>query len=196
MYVRDVAIVGDSFPNRLLRDLEKQNKDRNLDLHPYEQANVRWYTKGGLTLSKLRSMRSWVMRDMQEIAILHIGSNDLCTMPVDAFLRQLSKETIPMLRELDFRVILVTQIFRRRAGHFTRDLDIIQYNLKVDAANRALSSLGIHNVIFWDHIQVLRSGSVNKIWHPDGVHLDSSGMHVYWRSIRGAIITTLKSLDR
>ena len=102
MYVRDVAIIGDSFPNRLLRDLEKQIKDRNLDLHPYEQANVRWYTRGGLTLSKLRSMRDWTMRDMQEIAILHIGSNDLCTMPVGVVVRQMSKETIPILRELDF----------------------------------------------------------------------------------------------
>ena len=130
MYVRDVDIIGDSFPNRLLRDLEKQNKDRNLDLHPYEQANVLWYTRGGLTLSKLHSMRGWIMLDMQEITILHIGSNVLCTMPVDAFLRQMSKETIPMLRELDFRVIVVAQIFCRRTGHFTKDQISISTTLR------------------------------------------------------------------
>lgn len=198
MYPKDVAVIGDSFPNRLHNHLKNENKDCNLELDANTQAIVRWCAKGGLTLTKLMRppMCFTVPHSYNQIAILHIGSNDLCSMSVETFINQLRTQTIPFLRDLNCTTIVLTQIFHRRPGKYTEYTDLNLYNAKVDKANQAMATLNENHVIYWEHLHVLRSGSINTIWHSDGVHLASEGMNVYWRSIRGAIITTIKSLNR
>ena len=192
---RDVAIIGDSFPSRLEAHLYAEQRDRHLDLDR-DQANVRWYGQGGLSLDKLHRIEFRLLRDFQNVAILHIGSNDLCSVSPMAFMAKLRNETIPWLRSLGCRVVVLSQIFHRQPGHYTKNLNLEAYNRRVDDTNAAMAELKMDNVIYWSHESVLHRGSVTAIWHKDGVHLNSKGQDLFARSLRGALITTLRAIDR
>ena len=111
MYYHDVAVIGDSFVNRLRND---RAIDRNLDL-PH-QIKVRWYTQGGLTIARMDSTFDCIARDFQQIAILQIGSNDLCQQSSKVFIDNLCTRIIPRLKDLGCKVIVLCQLFHRRPG--------------------------------------------------------------------------------
>ena len=184
-------MIGDSFVNRLKND---RSTDRNLDL-PY-QINIRWYTSGGLTISRMDAILDSTARDFQQVSILQIGSNDLCQQSSTAFLNNLCARIIPKLQDLGCKVIVLCQLFHRRSGKYTTGIDLPTYNLRIDEVNAAMAPLNWHDIIFWEHISVLRSGSYHKIWSTDGVHVSSEGLPHFSRSIRGAILTTTNSMDR
>ena len=190
-YYHDVAVIGDSFVNRLRND---RATDRNLDL-PH-QINVRWYTQGGLTIARMDSTFDCIARDFQQIAILQIGSNDLCQQSSKVFIDNLCTRIIPRLKDLGCKVIVLCQLFHRRPGKYTIGVDLQSYNRRIEEANAAMASLNLHNIIFWEHTSVLRSGSSHKMWNTDGVHLSNEGLPFFRRSIRGAILTTTDSMDR
>ena len=192
---RDVAIVGDSFPSRLEAHLYTEQRDRHLDLDR-DQANVRWYGQSGLSLDKLHRIEYRLLRDFQNVAILHIGSNDLCSVSPMAFMAKLKNETIPWLRSLGCRVVVLSQIFHRQPGLYTKNLNLEAYNRRVDDTNAAMAELKMDNVVYWSHESVLHRGSVTAIWHQDGIHLNSKGQDLFARSLRGALITTLRAIDR
>ena len=191
MYYHDVTVIGDSFVNRLKN---YRSTDRNLDL-PY-QINVHWYTNGGLTISRMDPILDSMACDFQQVAILQIGSNDLCQQSSTAFLNNLCTWIIPKLQDLGCEVTVLCQLFHRRSGKYTTGIDLPIYNLRIDEVNAAMASLNWRNIIFLEHISVLRSGSYHKIWSTDGVHLSSEGLSHFSRSIRGAILTTTNPMDR
>ena len=191
MYYHDVTVIGNSFVNRLKN---YRSTDRNLDL-PY-QINVHWYTSGGLTISKMDPILDSMACDFQQVAILQIDSNDLCQQSSTAFLNSLCAWIIPKLQDLGCKVTVLCQLFHRRSGKYTTGIDLPTYNLRIDEVNAAMASLNWRNIIFWEHISVLRSGSYHKIWSTDGVHLSSEGLSHFSRSIRGAILTTKNPMDR
>ena len=192
---RDVAIVGDSFPSRLEAHLYSEQRDHHLDLDR-DQTNMRWYGQGGLSLDKLHRIEYRLLRDFQNVAILHICSNDLCSVSPMTFMAKLRNETIPWLRSLGCRVIVLSQIFHRQPGHYTKNLNLEAYNRRVDDTNAAMAELKMDNVIYRSHESVLHRGSVTAIWHQDGVHLNSKGQDLFARSLHGALITTLRAIDR
>ena len=191
MYYHDVAVIGDSFINRLLND---RDTDRNLDL-PH-QINVRWYTSGGLTISRMDPILDLIARDFQQVAVLQIGSNDLCQQSSTMFINNLCTRIIPKLQGMGCKVIVLCQLFHRHPGKYTKGVNLLSYNLRIDEANAAMAALNWRNIVFWKHTSVLRSGSYQKMWNTDGVHLSCEGLPHFRRSIRGAIMTTTDAMDR
>ena len=150
MYYHDVAVIGDSFVNRLKND---RSTDRKLDLS-YE-INVRWYTLGGLTISRMDPTLDSMARDFQQVAILQIGSNDLCQQASTAFLNNLCAWIIPKLQDIGCKVIVLCQLFHRQPGKYTTGIDLLTYNLRIDEVNAATASLKWHNIVFWHNIVYL-----------------------------------------
>ena len=113
----------------------------------------------------------------------------------------MQSETIPWLQSLGCLAVCITKLFYRRPGDYTRGLDLGRYNAKVDDFNNKLATstvtMGPHSLVtFWDNRDVLQSGKVGKIWDEDGVHLNADGHPCLAKSLRGAVMTTLKLVRR
>ena len=185
-----VIIIGDSFPNRLKHYLSEQYVDVSaMNLFSFGAA-VCWQTKGGLALQKLYRYHGRALSEMApfDAAVLQIGSNDLCTLTPDQFLEHLCEQTLPMLRGLGCKQVMVTQIFHRHVGSYTHDHDLNLYNARVDYVNSELLRIwecdNDNGMVYWAHIDIIRYGGVTRpIWNQDGVHLDRVVMNNYYRSM-------------
>ena len=168
-------------------NLHAEHRDCHLDLD-CEQANVRWYSQGSLSLDKVHRIEYQLLWDLQNVAILHIDSN-LCSVSSMAFMSKLTNETIPWVWSLGCRVVILSQIFHRQPGHYTKNLNLEANNRHVDDTNTAMVKLKMENDIYWSHESVLCRGSVTSFWHLDGIHLNSKGQDLFARSLHGALIT-------
>ena len=187
--------------SRLHNDLcGKSHNMCNLRLDP-DFVRVAWFAAGGLTYRKLHGegplppLESLLHADA---AVIHLGGNDLCDRRPDQILSIIENWTIPTLQRLGCAKIVLCCVFHRRQGRLTTRLDLVEYNQNVDMFNKSLQSLSrkYDEVEFWDHSDVVNGGSVNRIWHADGVHLASNGTKFLFRSIRGAVWYTTKQLFR
>ena len=201
MNSKDIVIIGSSFISRLHNDLcGKSHNMCNLRLDP-DFVRVAWFAAGGLTYRKLHGegplppLESLLHADA---AVIHLGGNDLCDRRPDQILSIIENWTIPTLQRLGCAKIVLCCVFHRRQGRLTTRLDLVEYNQNVDMFNKSLQSLSrkYDEVEFWDHSDVVNGGSVNRIWHADGVHLASNGTKFLFRSIRGAVWYTTKQLFR
>ena len=195
----NLAIIGASFIKRLERHAVAERISTTLDL---ESAHVYWCAQGGLTIRTL--LRNYIHRLNQrskiDIAIVHIGSNDLCKMSVSEFMSDMRELSIPyLLRVLGCKHVVICQIFHRRTGKYTKNLDLVNYNQRVDSTNEKLKNMTSfeQSCSFWSHQSILKKcGCLSSIWDPDGVHLLPAGLPHFLRSIRGAILSTIKSIRK
>ena len=142
-----VIIIGDSFPNRLKHYLSKQYVDVSAMNWFSFGAAVCWQTKGGLTLQKLHRYHGCAMSEMApfDAAVLQIGSNDLCTLNPDQFLEHLCEQTLPMLKGIGCKQVMVTQIFHRHVWSYTHNHNLDLYNALVDYVN----SDNDNGMVYW-----------------------------------------------
>ena len=189
-----VTLVGDSFFKRLQQHLlQQQPEQSNFDFHSHMVA-IAWMAEGGLTLTKLYAYLhsqphlSGIMHSM----ILHIGSNDLCTVSVEVYIDHLVHYIVPRLLDLGYKHITVCEILHRHRGFYTDHMNLSEYNAKVDAANAALRQLATTSdsdiIDFWEHRDLKQSGRIHSMWHGDGVHLRRNDQIYLKRSVRGAIL--------
>ena len=90
---------------------------------------------------------------------------------------------------------MITKVFWRREGFYTKDLNLEAYNNRVDLLNEKLENLG-SPFIFWDNKPVFTCGKVNSIWNKDGVHFKPDEQVPYTKSLRGAAILCANNLSR
>ena len=200
MSVIEVAIIGDSFPDRVRRAInspghEKHHKtmaDKGLNLGlDSSTVKVRWITKGGLTIPKLVCKLEAELPYLPQCKayIVQIGSNDLCTTSETLFIQNLKSKLLPLLCNHGCTYIVLCQICHRKRGKYTAHLDLVDYNSKVDKIKHSMAILADSHpsLAFWQYKPLLRCGSLNAVWDPDGVHLLPMGLINYWRSLRGAV---------
>ena len=196
----NVAIIGDSFPNRLLIDIrrgameEKYTENLNIDSFV---GRVQWLTRGGLTLPKLLSDTQLLHPPTPFThAILHLGSNDLTHVGPRQFVHNITHSLWPRLQSLGCRHLLICQALYRRLGKYTTTLNIPEYNSKVDMLNLLLKNMDVPGISYWEHRDIIECGSLKKVWNNDGVHLAPNGHPFFWRSLRGAVLRCLTIHER
>ena len=105
--------------------------------------------------------------------ILHIGSNDSCTVSVEVYIEHLVHYIVPLLLDLGYKHITVCEILHRHRGFYTDHMNLSEYNAKVDATIAALRQLATasdsHIIDFWEHWDLKQSGRIHSMWHNDGV---------------------------
>ena len=190
--MKSFTIIGDSFPARLRADLVDTEQCLNFKLSP-ELVSVAWACRGGLTIERLvyNYSRGIMSIPKADAYVVHIGSNDLVEMSAAEFCRKTVVKLVPLLLSCGGSHVVFGQILYRRPGHYTKSLDIVSYNAKVDRANAILEAEAGANdqFSFWKHKNITQSGHFNKMWSQDGVHLRIQEGHPHFiRSLRGATL--------
>lgn len=190
-----VLIIGHSFIRRL-ETYVGQEHIANLGLDP-AKCTVRLVGFPGLNIGGLRSALRRQLRWGPDIVIMQIGSNDLSN-KIDNVAPHFTKiaseihEVACMVNgHPTVKQTVVCQMLKRycrqRSG-----MSHVEFNERTAAANEFLSVLvsAEEGMVFWPHSELWTAPAS---LYPDGTHLDyGSGYKRYFRSIRGAIIKSLK----
>ena len=142
------SLIGDSFPDRVRRAInypchEKHHKtmvDKGLNLGLHSSAvKVRWITKGSLTIPELVCKLEAELPYLPQCkaCIVQISSNNLCTASGTLFIHNLKTKLLPLLRNHGCTYIVLCQICHRKQGKYTAQLDLVDYNSKVDKSTKA-----------------------------------------------------------
>ena len=185
-----VLIMGDSFVRRL-RDYATRRFGpyNNLGLD-YNVAMVNWYGIGGMTIHgfRLNHMES-VYNIRPDVAMIHLGSNDLCCPRRSALdAGEEMEDLVHDLMDMGVHQVIISQVvFRKGRGipNHTRD-----YNRKVTVFNfynkLAYNPNQSSRARFWYH-RGLWNQQFTTLLH-DSVHLNARGSKHFLRSVRGGII--------
>ncbi|XP_053387049.1 uncharacterized protein LOC123543022 [Mercenaria mercenaria] len=195
-----VAVIGHSFIRRLNIELTRLNFARNYDLKEY---SVFHRGLGGLkacdshngyqdaaTLFKDR-FREYLLDIEPTIVILQLGENDLDS-PAEPLIIANALEEISLMLVKDFGVksVFICELFTRRNPN---NVSVELYHEKRLLANRILRTLvDSHDAVrFWTHKRIFQAQT--PIFAADGVHLSPFGQRRFYRSLRHAIMTAIRS---
>jgi len=148
---------------------------------------------GGLTVPGLVSRLESVLQPGQfDIVYLDIGTNDLAA-PRNCSARQLVDEIL---------ILAASLVTHFRVGHVVIGVPIprhgialnsvaLDYNVRVTQMNQLLTATVRHD----GRISIWRLRQLNspRFICRDGVHFNAIGLNVYYRSLRGAVLTALRA---
>lgn len=143
--------------------------------------------------TKTRTARGESIYRRCSSVVLQVGSNDLtdenCT--VDDFVQSVQRYIQYLKRTRNVSVVIMAVLPRKLPIRYHMTLTIEQYNTKVVQANEAVKNMtsSMGNVFFWNHDRRLNN---RNLLSRDGVHLNSNGVKRYWKSVRGAIMFTVR----
>ena len=189
-----VLILGHSFVKRFedylqLEHDERLDKNLNLPAH----VKVMYKGTGGRTVPKLEEYDLPDLLPVEaDIILVEIGSNDLAKPHIQPL--HLQNQILNLVRQLKeitkAKSIIVCQILPRSV--LTRRVPT--YNTKVFDTNELLQNTVnlIPYAKFWNHVTLHRAR--NKILCSDGVHLNSRGQYLLYKSYSKAILQTLRKL--
>ena len=182
-----VLILGHSFIKHLKQFVKSHPDDFDLDFHISSPVLIRWHGVGGRTVDKTLKCDIHVVHSFcPAIVILQLGSNDLVALSplhvgsaLDDFVHFLHKSC-------RVKVVCVCQTIRRDSAE--------AFNFKVGTLTRYLRVvLGpIPYTMFWGHRGFWKVRG--NFYTSDGVHLNSRGQHKLYRSLRGAVLRSLRLL--
>ncbi len=189
MSQQTVLILGDSFVSRLDSYLYNHSV-RNFNLY-YAGHRVFCYGRGGLKIGDLFSCEIFdvIEQISPTVVLLEVGSNDLDNgyMPTSTLLQDLSNFSMTLKNTYGVSVVAVMCLFFRTTvsrGDWAN----------VDALNDAIYDFNVRCKTMsmyapfrhWHHV-----GLVSNWWQyisGDGVHLNATGLHKFYKSVRSAII--------
>ena len=187
---RSILIMGHSFIRRLRDFIAKNPTDYYLNLGLNDRVSVHWHGVGGRTVKKLTTFDLNIVRQVQpDIVFLQIGTNDLTVKGMTPLTVGSAIEDLVRLLHDSYGVQLVyvgQTIKRRPIGDFNNKVHLLAQYLKTVLEP-------IPYAIYWSHRGFWRNASCYLSY--DGVHLNGEGQHKFYRSIRGAVINSLKRID-
>ena len=216
----NIELVGHSFLVRLEKFMQK-GKWNNLNLDN-EKFVLHFSAKGGMKLQELLKICNWhadpealrtnpgqLELPVPHVAYLEIGTNDLCqqSQSAETFARQIVSFASYLRKGFGVDCVIISQILHRHPRtsgknnnstcHLNRDFDITEFNNKVNITNciiqNKIKEKQDSGIIFWRHRGFWHEARGK--FHSDGVHLNPhNGLHIYARSVRGAILHAVSKL--
>lgn len=187
--VPKALILGHSFVRRLKRDLELGFDPRAAyDFGLRGTASVHLHGVGGRIVQTLQENDLPVVRDIApDIVILEIGTNDLSHTPPEIVGSQIDDLVRLLVKDYAVRVVGVCGVIPRgisvpHAVDFWESASVVNQYVGV-----VLDDLS--NVFCWSHADF--NSPLKDLYRRDGVHVNSTGQYLLYRSYRGAILTAL-----
>ena len=174
-----ILILGHSFIRRLHVFLRQNfNEVFARNLHIDGDLSIKWHGIGGRTISEvIRHDLGIVEKFAPEIVVIQLGTNDLSSL--SAVETGSALEDLSRLLHESYgvqRVCVCQTIFRSNAPLFNRQVKLITKYLKVVFEP-------IPYVLYW------------RFLTHDGVHLTHLEQYKFFRSLRGAVLQCLRSLQ-
>ena len=166
----------------------------NLGL-PYNEGSVYYKSLSGATVDRLRKKHNLdlVNRMQPEIVILEVGTNDLSLIEkTPLFVHDQVMELIRELLDCRVRKVILSQVVMRgKKGLVGRDQD---YEEKIHAYNHMIEGSLRHlpRTAFWHHRNMW--GDIEALVGDDGTHLNDQGNKRFYRSMKGAVKSTVAEI--
>ena len=190
--VPKVLILGHSFIKRLKADIARGLHPRmSLTFSLYGTADILLHGVGGRKIDSLRSCDLHVVEKvMPDIVLLEIGTNDLMTAAPEVVGSALDDLVTLLRTQYSVKVVGVCLVIPRvtssqRFSYFWKKAKIYNNYVKV-----VLDSCP--GVFCWRHKAFTRPGI--RFYDRHGVHLNTKGQYLLYRSYRGAILHALHML--
>ena len=159
-----------------------------LSLGLKERIIVRWHGIGGTTEAKVLEYNLHVMESFKpQIVILELGTNDLSHLEPTTVGSSLEDLTQALYSRFAVQRVVVCQtLFRDKNPDFNEQVTLLnKYSAVV------ISSLPY--AYFWKHRSLWNSSKT--LYLKDGVHLSAFGQVKLYRSIRGAVVHSLRTMN-
>jgi len=180
-----VLIIGHSFIRRLHQFARLNNSsDCDMNISP-DQATIKWHGIGGRTIPKTIRHDLHVVESFRpDIVIVQLGTNDLAD-HTPLRVGSVIEEFVRLLHDsYGVTIVCVCQTIRRESAKpFNKKVDMLSKYLKVVLEP-------IPYAIFWGHRGFWKSP--HNVYTSDGVHLNNLGQLKLYRSLRGAILKSLR----
>ena len=184
-----VLILGHSFIRRLHDFIESDCGQLDLSFYLSASAHISWHGIGGRTIAKTVKFDMHILHSFRpDIVIVQLGTNDLTSCP-PLRVGSALEDFVHLLHDsYGVRGVCVCQTIRRRAA------DV--FNQRVDILTRYLRVVlePIPYAIYWGHRGFWRA--CNRFFAADGIHLNSRGQYKLYRSLRGAVLKSLRVFTR
>ena len=180
-----VLILGHSFIRRLREFISTHSDDFPVDFRLAVSEVTRWHGVGARTVAKTLQFDLAVVSSFRpDIVILQLGSNDLVTFP-PLHVGSIIEDFVRLLHtSYGVKLVCVSQTLRRD--------NAIVFNSKVGLLTRCLRVVlePLPYAIFWGHRGFWKARS--DFYAPDGVHLNEIGRYELYKSLRGAVLHSLR----
>ena len=180
-----VLILGHSFIRRLHDFIESNSGYLDLKFHLQASAHVSWHGVGGRTVAKTVKFDLHIIHSFHpDIVILQLGTNDLTSCP-PLHVGSAIEDLVHLLHDsYGVQGVCVRQTIRRRSA--------VLFNHRVDILTRYLRVVlePIPYAIYWKHRGFWRAR--HSFLSAVGIHLNSRGQYKLYRSLRAAVLKTLR----
>ena len=180
-----VLILGHSFIRRLHGFIESNPGHLDLAFRLKSSALISWHGVGGRTVAKTVKFDLHILHSFHpDIVIVQLGTNDLTSCP-PLQVGSAIEDFVHLLHDsYGVKGVCVCQTIRRRSA--------VVFDQKVDILTRYLRVVlePIPYAIYWGHRGFWRAR--NSFFSSDGIHLNSRGQYQLYRSLRGAVLKSLR----
>ena len=184
MALPKILILGHSFIRRLDNFVAANpNLDHNFSLG--NVAKFKWHGVGGRTVAKtVRYDLPVIAPFAPDIVILQLGTTDLSHLDPLVAGSSIEELVTTLHDKYNVRIVCVCQTLRGSDPVF---------NARVHALNKYLKTLlePLHYSFFWGHRGFWNSSQ--DFLARDGVHLNRQGHFKFFRSLRGAVLKSLRT---
>ena len=178
-------LAGHSFISRFygcLCDPALQHFEHNFGL---QGCQVSSFAQGGWKLWDMMAASQHLPTYDPSCIFIQIGENDISTMAPEVLAMYIIECAEFLMQHTGASWGYVGQLLHRQRSKYlpTEDL-VVQFNQRIDIANRVLKVLASDSTVtYWRH-----KGLMNPaigVLHSDGTHLNQIGLFKYYRSIKG-----------